>query len=97
MNTQIKEPELLINDAHGIYIPQLFCQTYINYIVNKEELKEDIETCLKGPEEEYYFDAWDNIEMNCKFTNDRNEPYYIGNLYESGDLWAIPEGYEYED
>lgn len=95
--TITKEPELLINDAHGIYIPQLFCQTYLNYIINKDELKEDIETVLQGPEGEFYFECWDNIEQNCKFTNDNNESYYIGYLGESGDLWAIPENYVYPE
>ncbi len=96
-NITIHEPELLLNDAHGIYIPQLFCQTYLAYVLNADELKEDIAICLDGPDNEQYFDAWDTIEQNCKFTNDRNEPYTIGYLYESGDLWAIPEGYEYPE
>jgi len=91
------EPELLINDAHGIYIAQLFCQTYSNYITNMDEVKEDFEICLKGTDEEFYWDAWDNLLNNVQFTNDRKENYTIGNLGESGDLWAIPEGYEFDE
>ena len=92
-----KEPELLVNDHRGIYIPQYFCQTYRAYITNMEEVKEDFNICLSGPDNADYWDAWDNLINNVNFTNDKGEKYTIGNLYESGDLWAIPEGYEWPE
>jgi len=90
-------PELLINDAHGIYVIQSFCKIYAAYITNMEEVKEDFNICLDGPDNEDYHDAWENLLNNVKFTNDNGENYTIGNLGESGDLWAIPENYEYTD
>lgn len=92
-----KEPELLVNDAHGIYIAQLFCKQYLPYITNAEELKEDIDICIDGPDNEYYWEAWDTLLNRIELTNDNKEKFSIGNLYESGDLWAIPEGYEYPE
>jgi len=73
------------------------CQAYLPYIVNKDELKEDIDICLFGPDNEFYFEAWDNLLNNVKLTNDKGEMYTIGNLGEGGDLWAIPEGYDFEN
>ena len=92
-----KEPELLVNDHHGIYIPQYFCQTYRAYITNMEEVKDDFNICLSGPDNADYWEAWDSLINNVNFTNDKGEKYTIGNLYESGDLWAIPEGYEWPE
>jgi hypothetical protein len=88
------EPELLVNDAHGVYIPQIFCQQYGQYL--PERLNEDKAICLSGPEHEDYFDAWDNI-VDTEITNDKGQVMTIGYLPESCDLWAIPEGYEYDE
>mgnify|MGYP003404419484 FL=1 len=95
--TTVKEPELLVNDSHGIYVMQSFCKAYAAYITNMDEVKEDFDICLEGPDNEFYYDSWDSLLNNVKFTNDAGEPYYIGNLGEGGDLWAIPEGYEYTE
>lgn len=95
--TIANEPELLVDDHHGIYIAQIFCESYSAYITNMSEVKEDFDICLQGPDHEEYWDAWDNLIDNVQFTNDRNEKYTICNLEESGDLWAIPEGYEYPE
>lgn len=87
----------MVVEAHGIYVPQLFCQMYGNYITNMEEIKEDFQICLEGPEHENYWDAWDVLLGRIEFTNDNGERLTIDNLYDSGDLWAIPEGYEYPE
>ena len=93
----VKEPELIIADSWGIYIPQRFCEGFSSYITNMDEIKEDVEICLKGPDEEDYWEAWDNIVDNAKLTNDRGENLTIGYLPESSDLWAIPEDYEFPE
>lgn len=97
MQQVIKEPELLVNDHHGIYIAQIFCQQYRPYITNFEQVKEDFEICLQGPDHESYLDAWCDLLDTVEFTNDKGEKYTVGNLGEGGDLWAIPEGYEYPE
>lgn len=97
MNKIITEPELLVLDAHGQYIPQLFCKEYLNYIVNKEELKEDIEICIEGVEHPEYWEAWEVLCDRVQLTNDYGQIFSIGYLPEMCDLWAIPEGYEYPE
>lgn len=100
MNTQTtttKEPELLVNDSHGIYVMQSFCKAYANYIANMDEVKEDFDICLEGPDNEEYLEAWQMLEQNVRLTNDKGEMCTIGYLGEGGDLWAIPEGYEYPE
>ncbi len=95
MNQTInKEPELLVNDAHGQYIPQIFCQQYGHYL--PDNLKEDLKICLSGPDNEQYWDAWDSI-LDTEITNEKGEKFTISYLPESSDLWAIPEGYEYPE
>jgi len=97
MNQTILEPKLLIDDHAGIYVIQEFCQRYLPYIVNRDELQEDIDICLAGPDHDEYMEAWDNLIDNVKLTNDNGQMFSIGNLPESGDLWAIPEGYEFPE
>jgi hypothetical protein len=95
--TVITEPELLVNDAHGIYVMQSFCKAYEKYITNMDEVKEDFDICLEGPDNEEYLEAWQMLEQNVKLTNDAGQMFTIGNLGESGDLWAIPENYQYPE
>ncbi len=97
MKQAIKEPELIVNDHHGIYIAQVFCQSYKPYITNMDKVGEDFDICLQGPDHPEYIEAWIDLMDNVEFTNDKGEKYTVGNLGESGDLWAIPEGYEYPD
>jgi len=95
--TQILDPELLVNDAHGIYIGKLFCEWYGHLISNKDKLQDDIDICLEGPDHEEYIEAWVNVTDNAELINDKGEKFTVGNLGESGDLWAIPENYEYPE
>jgi hypothetical protein len=97
MKAAINEPQLLVSDAQGIYIAQIFCQQYRQCITNADQLKEDIDICLVGPDHEFYWDAWENIIDNAELLDDNKEKMSIGNLGDSGDLWAIPENYEYPE
>jgi len=96
-NNEKKKPELLVDSHHGVYIPQVFCQSYQQYITNFDEIKEDFNICLLSPESEHYFDAWDNLINRVKLTNDKGEKFTIGYLYDESDLWAIPEGYDFSE
>lgn len=91
------DPELLIGDQHGIYIAQLFCQNYEKYISNMDKVKDDFKICLSGPDHEEYISAWVDLIDNVKLINDNGEKFTVGNLGESGDLWAIPENYEFPE
>lgn len=94
-NNIVTEPELLVNDAHGIYIPQLFVKSYRQYIVDAEDLREDLDIIEYGPEGADYWETWDFLLMNgLSISNDNGQVMSVDYLPESSDLWAIPEGYE---
>ena len=69
---------LLIRDASGVYVPQIFCENWEMESANVE----DWETCLRGPKSEWYWEAWDGILNRWKDLD--------GNTIEqNGDLWVI--------
>ena len=94
--------ELLVDDHHGIYIPQIFCQRY-NFpenFINYDEVKEDIEFLAKVPKtakerETYWNQYWDRwiygVEDRAKMIfTDKQGAQVIGTLYGEGGLWFIP-------
>lgn len=86
------QPDLLVDCHHGIYIPQLFAQTYAPRLV--EPLTEEQIKDLSHPEQEFYWETWDTVMQNTKLKDDHGNIYY---LHQEDDLWAIPEGKELED
>jgi hypothetical protein len=60
----------VVDDGHGIYSAQVFCERFGDDIVmpdNKDEqksLKESIAIVLKGPDEDLYCEAWDDVTEN---------------------------------
>lgn len=89
---------LLIAEMRGIYIPQSFCKGWSSFVngYNKEgtdNLSESIDICIEGPGDELYWEAWDEVVQHTKLTIDGKQ--YT--LDQDGDLWAIPEGYEYPE
>jgi len=97
MNENKKEPELLVLDSHGIYIPKLFCQAYRTYITNMDKVKDEFDICAQGPDHDEYWEAWDDLMRDVELTNDEGIKMTIGYLPECSDLWAFPEGYEFEE
>jgi hypothetical protein len=91
------EPELLIDSASGIYIPQEFAKTYNvpENFQNYEEIKKDIEFLSKknSQKSSEYYEIWDNILNKAKMTNGKINGY----LYHCCDLWFVPENYDNED
>jgi len=77
---------LLLSDSHGIYIPQLYCQT-----LSEEEAEdsgiswEDVLLCQSGPEEELYWEAWQSICDSAEWKED-GETWH---LLQNGDLWQV--------
>jgi len=79
--------ELLISDAAGVYIPKEWCEACADYPGWSGFDKDDVETCLAGPDEEWYWEAWDNISQNAEFTNPKDGSKWM--LWQDGDLWAV--------
>jgi hypothetical protein len=78
--------KLLLSDAHGVYIPQIYCEN-----ISKTEAKEmsldwwAVETCQHGPEDEFYWEAWQAIESSAEITEDGA----LWRLHQNGDLWQV--------
>jgi len=76
---------LLLDSAMGVYLPQGFVTAY-----NPDEWgvsPEDVAILKDGPESEYYWEAWEAVLSEAKFTDAIGRTYvlYLG---ESGDLFA---------
>ena len=89
------EPALVLADHHGIYIPQLWCAG-----IDQEEAEllcidwQDVQTCQAGPGQGWYWEAWEAIERCASWTDQHGTTW---GLYQDGDLWEVPEGYDWED
>lgn len=90
MKKTIENDAILIADSHhGQYIPQLVVKGELN---NPQWnwsgcSPEDIQAVLNGPEDEWYWDAWNNIEQSVKIKDVDGNEYF---LCQNEDLWAIP-------
>lgn len=51
--------ELLVNGAHGIYVPQVFAQWYGELLA-----PDQLEVLLAGPEHKHYWDVWDEVQLD---------------------------------
>jgi hypothetical protein len=92
------EPELLVSDANGIYIPQTFAQLFDipENFKNYDEVK-DILNILKlenSVEREDYIDLFIELENNAVLIANESE-YYL--YSKDGGLWCIPVNYDNED
>jgi hypothetical protein len=77
--------DLYASDSRGIYIPQYFAESvHREYVKGVSE--ENWKTLEKGPDAEWYWDAWDNVLSNAKITSPDGKEGY---LYQDGDLWVI--------
>jgi hypothetical protein len=78
--------QLLLSDSHGIYIPQLYCSDISED--DCEDLSvswEDVKICQSGPDEEHYWEAWQNICDSAEW----EENLEMWRLLQNGDLWAV--------
>ena len=82
---------LLLSDNRGQYIPQNFIEQYGDDLVNVSD--EDKQILLAGPYHELYSEAWDTVLMDGIIRMDGN----VYTLYQDGDLWAVPDGYEWPE
>ena len=47
--------------------------------------QESIDACKEGPDNEWYWDAWQGVLDNATWTKDG----YTWRLHQDGDLWAV--------
>jgi len=87
--------DLLLSDSHGIYIPKLWADE----ISSEEEAEsfsvswESVLLCQSGPEEEHYWEAWQEILDSAQWEEDGVE----WRLHQGGDLWRVRSDVELPD
>lgn len=78
--------QILLSDAHGRYIPQLYCSDISEDDCESLSVSwEDVKTCQSGPDEELYWDSWLSICDTASW-EENGESW---RLLQNGDLWAI--------
>lgn len=79
----MKHISCLIDSHHGVYIPQIFAEMYIDGHLDDWNgiRKEDIVQLLEGPSADWYWDAWTNVLDNAK----SDDGHFLD---QDGDLWV---------
>ena len=82
----MKAVEIILSDARGVYIPRDFVEGFdlAKWGLPKHPDDCDIEICANGPDEEGYWEAWENILSQAKYEKDGN----VWRLHQDGDLFA---------
>lgn len=88
-------PDMLLwlSDSRGIYIPRDFALS-IDRVNVSGVSDEDWAILEAGPDHEYYWDTWADVEQNAVVTDEHGNKFTV---YQNGDCWLIPEGMEYNE
>lgn len=76
---------LLLDSHRGVYIPRDFINGHDLEKLGLE-LSDWERTALADPENDGYWDAWEQVESRAKHTSDSGDVY---TLHHDGDLWLI--------
>jgi len=74
-----KHVHILLSDAHGVYIPQAFARQFEQKNVKDEDWK----IILSGPDEEHYWEAWEEVIQTWEDGEKR--------IHQSGDLYLFDQ------
>jgi hypothetical protein len=75
----------ILDSNRGVYIPQNFVDDFDLSKFDGIE-SEDVKTCKLGPEAEWYWDSWESILNNAKYTDDDGIKW---TLHHDGDLFLV--------
>ena len=93
----IKRPDMMLwlDDARGVYIPRDFALSFKDRATAVSGVDdEDWQILEAGPEHEFYWDTWNDVEQNAIVTDENGVKF---RLYQDGDLWLVPDGMEWSD
>ena len=85
---------LLLSDARGQYIPRDFAREVKRECVSGISADE-WETLEAGPDHEWYWETWNDVERNAVITDSTTGIQY--HIMQDGDCWLIEKGAEYDD
>lgn len=83
MSNSINAVELLMSDNRGQYIPRDWAEECTD---NWTGVTSEQRLVLQSPENEDYWEVWEEVLNNAKYTDEFGE---VWTLYQDGDLWAI--------
>lgn len=81
---------LLIDGAHGIYVPMAFIEQAQGWDLPQEA----VEIVKAGPDHPDYWEAWVEILDSASF---QGEEEHTWTLYQDGDLFAVRDDWEGPD
>lgn len=95
---QFNEPILMADGRHGIYMTKLVIETWLNQPFFAKQLhekltKEEINDLL-DIDAEYHAESVENL-TDREFMTPDGKPFRLE--FFNGDLWAVPEGYEFPE
>lgn len=93
--TQKGKIECILDSSRSIYLPQQFATLYRTTTKGTWSgvSEEDILALEHGPDDEFYYEAWDSVLANAIFTDDEGDWH----LHQDSDLFLVHEDYELED
>jgi len=93
--TQDKMMECILEDNRGIYLPQAFSQLYHSTTNGKWSgvKKADLIILESGPDNEDYWEAWETVLNNAKFTDKDG----VWTLHQDNDLFLVHEDYNWDE
>ena len=83
-----------LDSARGVYIPQNFAEIVKRDCV-ANVTDEEWAILEAGPDHEWYWDTWNAVEGKAVLTDPTTHEQFT--LYQDGDLWLIPAGYDWPD
>ena len=75
------EAHCLIDSHHGRYIPKMFAEHFDWSYWNVDHLREERESLLAGPDDEWYWESWDTVLLEAY-----HDEYH---LWQDDDLFAV--------
>ena len=80
----LKIEALLLDGNRGVYIPQIFLESYGHLFDLSSISEEDLQSIKNGVDDEYYWQAWESILDNATLKEDSNKF-----LSQDDDLWLV--------
>ena len=91
------KPDMLLwlSDARGVYIPRDFATSFADRAKSVSGVTDEQWAILEaGPDDEFYWDVWTEVEDSAVITDEKGVEYRI---HLDGDCWLVPEGMEWSD
>mgnify|MGYP003335682575 FL=1 len=88
------QPCLVCADTWGVYIPKRWCDDIAESDCAALGIDwRDVQTCQAGPDQEWYWEAWQAILDSAAMTDEAGT---VWRLYQDGDLWEVPDGFTFD-